>query len=417
MTDPDFYIRSKPQDAEGFQWQNSSEFVNKAPFDQAEPSDNHTKFSQEKNTQDLSAGQSSNATLATLPTASQPAVDQTYADFLTYFSSPQQSQNSEVTAANEQTFPESSNLSRVSPFQQPAQEVYSSTFDKPAYSQHLQPVGAEQAAVPSSLHTPIAPAASAPFPAQNNSYQRTIPSTLSTSYAPPQAQNVTDVEPVHYEQISDINAGAMPSATSLAHPVQTIESGNAVPPDEHEEGELPILEELGIDPNVIAYKALAVMNPLAAIDDENHALSDADLAGPLVVILLIAFMQTIVGKLHYGFLYGLCTLGTLGVHGLLTLIPRKQSPHNHAIMFTASILGYCLIPIAFLSILNIFCTVIHTAASEFLLRWVLTPAAVAWASFCAAKMFVSEGQLTASRAVVIYPMILLYLMVAYAVVY
>ena len=311
----------------------------------------------------------------------QTSIDPTYADFLTYFSGPKREEENR----KEQKAPEAASFPLVH------RAENTNTPYIPVQPIQQNPRMQTQVPVQPLMHVPM--------------NTEPLPPVLYTTALPPQPPVVPTLNTQEVR---------MPAPEPLTQPILTqAETTDTASPVE----ELPILEELGIDPNIIAYKALAVMNPLSAIDGEHHALSDADLAGPLVVILFIAFMQTIVGKLHYGFLYGLCTLGTLGVHGLLSLIPRKQSPQNHAVLFTASILGYCLMPIGFLSVMNVLCTIIHTKFSDILLRWILTPVAVIWASFCSAKMFASEGQLSSARGVVMYPLILLYAMVSYAIVY
>ncbi|KNH07773.1 protein YIPF5-like protein [Perkinsela sp. CCAP 1560/4] len=185
----------------------------------------------------------------------------------------------------------------------------------------------------------------------------------------------------------------------------------------HTDIDPPLLEELGIDVNSITCKALAVLNPLRRIENGANALSEIDFAGPLVLIFIIAFMQTLVGKVHYGFLYGLCTFGSLSVHGVLAMLPQKQSSREQSLMFTLSILGYCLLPVTFLSITNVLFTLFHTRLTHFVLHWLMTPFAVIWASFCGTKMFVSESQHNSCYCAVMYPLILLYAVFSYAVIY
>lgn len=93
-------------------------------------------------------------------------------------------------------------------------------------------------------------------------------------------------------------------------------------PDEYisprDDDEPPLLEELGINFADIFKKTKSVLNPFAATDAS--VLDDVDLAGPLVFCLAFACSLLLLGKINFGYVYGIVTIGTLGMHGLLNLL-------------------------------------------------------------------------------------------------
>ena len=67
--------------------------------------------------------------------------------------------------------------------------------------------------------------------------------------------------------------------------------------------DLPLLEELGINPKDILQRTLAVSLPFAPLppSDPNGADSSADLAGPFVFCLLLGSCLLLHGKVHFGY--------------------------------------------------------------------------------------------------------------------
>ena len=66
--------------------------------------------------------------------------------------------------------------------------------------------------------------------------------------------------------------------------------------------EAPLLEELGINMQHIWMKTSAVLHPTKPID--SHIMDDTDLAGPLVICLLLGVSLLLRGKLQFGYIYG-----------------------------------------------------------------------------------------------------------------
>ncbi|CAK5086923.1 unnamed protein product [Meloidogyne enterolobii] len=113
------------------------------------------------------------------------------------------------------------------------------------------------------------------------------------------------------------------------------------------ENEPPLLEELGINFEHIRLKTLAVLNPLGTAKEE--VIEDQDLAGPLVFCLLFGASLLLHGKLHFGHIYGIGLVGCTGMYALLNLMAQE----GKSITFTntASVLGYCLLPMSLLSLI------------------------------------------------------------------
>jgi len=135
------------------------------------------------------------------------------------------------------------------------------------------------------------------------------------------------------------------------------------------ENEPPLLEELGVNFEHIQKKAMAVLNPAGKALDHD-TLDDDDLAGPLLFCLIFGGSLLLVcknfcycclsikrcggklkaGKVHFGYIYGLALLGCVGVYTILNLMSDGGINGTR----TASILGYCLLPMNILAFVSVF---------------------------------------------------------------
>ncbi|KAE9414951.1 hypothetical protein Angca_009214, partial [Angiostrongylus cantonensis] len=113
------------------------------------------------------------------------------------------------------------------------------------------------------------------------------------------------------------------------------------------ENEPPLLEELGINFSHIKEKTFAVLNPAGAASAE--VIADQDLAGPLVFCLLFGFALLLHGKMTFGYIYGIGALGCLGIYALMNLMAADKTI---SFVCTASVLGYCLLPMSLLSLVT-----------------------------------------------------------------
>lgn len=121
--------------------------------------------------------------------------------------------------------------------------------------------------------------------------------------------------------------------------------------------EPPLLEELEIYPERIIEKSLAVLNPFHAQElskNPAYLFVETDLAGPIMFCLTLAASLFLSGsKAHFGYIYGLSVISVIVMYILITLMCNTME-HYISITAVASILGYSILPIVWLSILGIF---------------------------------------------------------------
>ena len=96
-----------------------------------------------------------------------------------------------------------------------------------------------------------------------------------------------------------------------------------------------------------ALQTLAVLNPTVKVDSETA--NDTDLAGPLVFCLLFGGILLLSGKVHFGYIYGVGLLGCVGMYALLNLM----SVNGVSFVCVMSVLGYCILPMVYLSTLSL----------------------------------------------------------------
>lgn len=104
------------------------------------------------------------------------------------------------------------------------------------------------------------------------------------------------------------------------------------------------------------------------------------------------------GKVHFGYIYGIGTLGCLGVYVLMNLMSERGVD----IYKTASILGYCLLPIIALAGLSIILRM------NSIVGYILAGISIAWCTHSAALMFVTLLTMKDQRLLVAYPIGLVY---------
>lgn len=162
------------------------------------------------------------------------------------------------------------------------------------------------------------------------------------------------------------------------------------------EGEPPLLEELGVNFKHIKVKTLTVLNPLGQIDA--HIMDDTDLFGPLIFGVLFGFILLLSGKVHFGYVYGCALMGCLSLWTILSLMTRVATSFSR----TASVLGYCLLPLVVVSAIGMIMNM------DCLPGYIMTFIAIAWSTYSASAIFVSVLQMTDMRVLVAYPVALFY---------
>ena len=119
-------------------------------------------------------------------------------------------------------------------------------------------------------------------------------------------------------------------------------------------------------------KTFTVLNPLKTPD--KHLMDDTDIAGPIFFWALFGLSLMLVssnfllslplpsnvaiewlmnnnkkaGKVHFSYVYGIALCGIIGVYWILNLM----SENGIELMCTTSILGYCMLPMVFSSLLS-----------------------------------------------------------------
>ncbi|KAK4689167.1 protein YIPF5/7, partial [Tremellales sp. Uapishka_1] len=162
------------------------------------------------------------------------------------------------------------------------------------------------------------------------------------------------------------------------------------------EGEPSLMEELGINPSHILAKTLTVLNPLARVDA--NIMDDADLAGPLLFCFCFALSLLFSGKPQFSYIYGVALLGTIAIYSLLNLMSDTPIDAYR----TASVLGYCLLPMVGLGSLGM------GIGIDGPLGYVLSGISIAWCTHSASSIFVAVLRMDRQRLLVAYPVGLLY---------
>ena len=167
--------------------------------------------------------------------------------------------------------------------------------------------------------------------------------------------------------------------------------------NEEDEEELPLLEELGINPQNIKNKIIGVIT-LKRIDKQ--FLKDSDMAGPLLIIMLFAFSLVLQYKINFGYIYGISLFGSV----LIFLLLNLMSKGNNSILLynTMSVLGYCLIPIVLLSFFAIFLDMKNIFGE------ILSLIAIILSSLNASRFFEIGLDMSSQRWLIFYPIALFY---------
>lgn len=162
--------------------------------------------------------------------------------------------------------------------------------------------------------------------------------------------------------------------------------------------EPPLLEELEINLDQIKQKIWAVLT-FKSLNDHKNILHEPDLAGPTAFLLTFGFLLLLTGKIQFGYIYGLGTLGCIIIYSIVYLM----APKNISFMCTFSVLGYCLLPMVMLSALSI---LVNLRAH--LVGNILSVVAILWCAIGASNLLVTAIETSNSRLVIAYPCALFY---------
>lgn len=162
--------------------------------------------------------------------------------------------------------------------------------------------------------------------------------------------------------------------------------------------EPPLLEELEINIDQIRQKTWAVLT-FKNLNDHKNILQDPDLAGPLVFLMTFGFLLLLSGKIQFGYIYGLGTLGCLIIYFVVYLVAAR----NISFMCTVSVLGYSLLPMVILSGLSILINLRATIAGN-----ILSVLAILWCAVGASNLLVTAMDISNTRLIIGYPCALFY---------
>lgn len=183
------------------------------------------------------------------------------------------------------------------------------------------------------------------------------------------------------------------------------------------ENEPPLLEELGINFEHIYMKTRAVLlinkslastftssSPSSSAAIDPYILDDTDLAGPITFCLLLGSILLLSGKVHFGYIYGFSVCGCLAIMMIINLLLKEEpganqynnefNVNNSNITSTKfsvnstsldlwqsfSILGYCLLPVIFLSFFNLFLNL------RGLFGLLLAISSILWSTYAATRL-------------------------------
>lgn len=128
-------------------------------------------------------------------------------------------------------------------------------------------------------------------------------------------------------------------------------------------------------------------------------MDDTDLAGPLLYLFLYGLGLMLSGKVHFGYIYG---VGVLGVGSIYLLLNMMSQQVGVDWALTASVLGYCLLPMAMLSGISIVLQLGGTIGLS------LAVISIVWCTLSSSAMFTSVLHMHDQRLLVIYPVGLFY---------
>lgn len=178
-------------------------------------------------------------------------------------------------------------------------------------------------------------------------------------------QNASFFPPNAYPSPQQQQGYGQPSIFTPEIPPPSISQGFGVPEnipgvvgsEPNDFDEPPLLDELEIYPQRIIDKSLAVLNPFhkqGLVDSPEYFFKETDLAGPLAFCLTLAACLFVSGnKAQFGYIYGLSIISVVVMYVLITLMCNTTENYV-TISAVASILGYSILPIVWLSIIGVF---------------------------------------------------------------
>jgi len=164
------------------------------------------------------------------------------------------------------------------------------------------------------------------------------------------------------------------------------------------EEEQPLWEELGFDPELIKSKTLALLIPPQSGVTET-ILADNDLGGPFCFCILLGLSLLLQGgKLHFGYIFGYSITGG----GITYLLLNLMSERGIGLSHTMSVLGYCLPPMILLAL----AAIIFPPTG--IIGFVIGSSIICYCTYSASSMLVRVLNSVDQRALIAFPVGLLY---------
>ncbi|KAM3318622.1 hypothetical protein ACQJBY_036028 [Aegilops geniculata] len=176
--------------------------------------------------------------------------------------------------------------------------------------------------------------------------------------------------------------------------------------------EPPLLEELDIDTGLIWRKAVSILHPLRSVDPSLHA--DADLSGPVLILLSLALFQLLAGKLHFGIVLGWATAASFFLYFISSMLLSlgRGSRGDLSLYNCASLLGYCMLSMTIFSAVSLFLPrgggLIFAVGMGFVL----------WSTrVCSRLLVASTGHGDEHRGLIAYPCFLVFMIFSLLIIF
>ncbi|KAJ1383409.1 Yip1 domain [Sesbania bispinosa] len=114
--------------------------------------------------------------------------------------------------------------------------------------------------------------------------------------------------------------------------------------------EPPLLEELGINTKQIWSKTTSLLNPFRVANPNLH--ENADLSGPVMLVMAFGLFQLLAGKIHFGIILGWVTVSALFLYVVFNMLAGRNGTLD--LYRCVSLIGYCMLPMVILSALSLF---------------------------------------------------------------
>lgn len=228
---------------------------------------------------------------------------------------------------------------------------------------------------------------------QQQKQQQPQPQQAQGSYYASQQTNASSYFSMPTGSMSSSSYTASDYETPLSSGILAAFSTSGYP------GEQPLLEELGVNFSHIKAKTLAVLG-FKSRNLSEEIIQDSDMAGPIIFCLLFGTFLLLSGKTHFGYIYGVALFGTVSLHWLFKLM--SNSNDGLEFLRTASVIGYCLLPLVFLSGVAVILGLDNFAG------YLTGVVCVGWCTFSSSGFFVRVLSLSNARTLVAYPLAMFY---------